>query len=425
MSKAKRLFKRLAIGFAAIVILLLLGNVLAIWWFSRPVERQLAEIREAGQPVTFADLATEPGPLDEDARLLIESIQAELKAMEDKLIPLIAHEDEGLLDQDGQQLVESVIADHPDVLPTLEQAATAPRYSVVILEGTSGTNFVKHSLESLQRNRSVARILKWRAQQQHAAGDPDAALATTITLFQLCRHFDQEPTIVFYLVAIACRAVAVAEANIILRDPDLSDESRIALEQELARHNFQELLRHALVTERVLGIAMFEEYSAQLGGWISRPYWLYHMLNYLDYLGQEIEIATLPLDETREARQSIDKQELDTFTRLMAPAVDQLHEATARAAARLRALRILNAILLHAPEAATIDRDQLGLPADVFLDPYNGQPLVIKKTEDGWLIYSVGADREDDGGQIDEYGDMGFRDVGIGPLDGSKPSGGE
>ena len=60
--------------------------------------------------------------------------------------------------------------------------------------------------------------------------------------------------------------------------------------------------------------------------------------------------------------------------------------------------------------ADSVDLRKLGLPADATIDPFTEQPLFIRKTELGWLIYSVGFDLKDNGGDVDQ------RDVGIAPL---------
>ena len=60
--------------------------------------------------------------------------------------------------------------------------------------------------------------------------------------------------------------------------------------------------------------------------------------------------------------------------------------------------------------ADNVDLRKLGLPADAMIDPFTEMPLFIRKTESGWLIYSVGFDLKDNGGDVDQ------RDVGIAPL---------
>ena len=79
----------------------------------------------------------------------------------------------------------------------------------------------------------------------------------------------------------------------------------------------------------------------------------------------------------------------------------------------MRCLRILNGIhrRIDAGEAVPTDLAQLGLPAEAVVDPFTDAPLILKATPAGWLIYSTGADRHDDGGVFVDH-----RDVGVGPL---------
>jgi hypothetical protein len=53
----------------------------------------------------------------------------------------------------------------------------------------------------------------------------------------------------------------------------------------------------------------------------------------------------------------------------------------------------------------------LGLSEDGTTDPFTGQPLLMKRLPDGWVIYSVGKDLNDDGGQVDD-----LTDFGLGPV---------
>ena len=83
----------------------------------------------------------------------------------------------------------------------------------------------------------------------------------------------------------------------------------------------------------------------------------------------------------------------------------------------VRAIRILNALQKKAP----IDSDkiptmaELGLPDDVGIDPFNGKTMIIKKLPEGWLVYSVGENLQDDGGKVEEESDNKPLDVGFGP----------
>jgi hypothetical protein len=48
------------------------------------------------------------------------------------------------------------------------------------------------------------------------------------------------------------------------------------------------------------------------------------------------------------------------------------------------------------------------------IDPYNGQPMRLKATPDGWVVYSVGTNGRDDGGS--NVGAPLDPDVGLGPV---------
>jgi hypothetical protein len=54
------------------------------------------------------------------------------------------------------------------------------------------------------------------------------------------------------------------------------------------------------------------------------------------------------------------------------------------------------------------------LSKEWFVDPFNGQPLRLKKLDDGLLVYSVGPDRADNDGRVEpEATDLNGKDVGF------------
>jgi hypothetical protein len=56
--------------------------------------------------------------------------------------------------------------------------------------------------------------------------------------------------------------------------------------------------------------------------------------------------------------------------------------------------------------------EQLGLPADVLIDPFDGKPLRYKHTPAGWRLYSIGKNLVNDGGRGEPKDD----DVGLLPI---------
>ena len=96
------------------------------------------------------------------------------------------------------------------------------------------------------------------------------------------------------------------------------------------------------------------------------------------------------------------------------PAVKAAFQANARSTAVSRALRIHNAMRpvfaeKNGREATALD-ELVDLPKQSTIDPYSGQPLKLKASDDGWVIYSVMENGVDDGGDF-----KGLKDYGVAP----------
>ncbi len=57
------------------------------------------------------------------------------------------------------------------------------------------------------------------------------------------------------------------------------------------------------------------------------------------------------------------------------------------------------ALELHRLRHGEYPDDLTGFPADVVLDPFHGTPFRYQRTDEGYLLYSIGPDGKDDGGQ--------------------------
>src|SRR5262249_40051297 len=97
------------------------------------------------------------------------------------------------------------------------------------------------------------------------------------------------------------------------------------------------------------------------------------------------------------------------LTNLVIPALAKGRDSTERVRALMRCLRVLNA--LQRAGAVQAKLTGLGLPAEATTDPFTDSPLQVKKVSGDWLIYSVGVNLTDDGGDLEEN-----KDVGVGPL---------
>lgn len=86
---------------------------------------------------------------------------------------------------------------------------------------------------------------------------------------------------------------------------------------------------------------------------------------------------------------------------LLVPSLVNARNVASRTLATERCLRILNAIESRPDPESPVDLGDLGLVAEAIIDPYSGQSLLTKSTGDGWVVYSVGENGIDDGGEIE------------------------
>jgi hypothetical protein len=95
------------------------------------------------------------------------------------------------------------------------------------------------------------------------------------------------------------------------------------------------------------------------------------------------------------------------------PALNAAREPAERVKAMTRCLRVLSA--LQARTEGGSDRTpplaDLDLTHETTIDPYNGQPLHVKRLPEGWLVYSLGMNLTDEGGMFDKAAD-----IGAGPI---------
>ncbi|MEO2090235.1 MAG: hypothetical protein ABGY75_12145 [Gemmataceae bacterium] len=158
-----------------------------------------------------------------------------------------------------------------------------------------------------------------------------------------------------------------------------------------------------------------------------RRHWPGQQADALGLFTRMVAVADLPTERRIEAVVQIER-EVDQWVNatartpisllfgLLLPAVSKLVETDTRTIGLLRATATAVACerfrLKHGrfPTAlAELTPDSLPtVPAD----PYTGEPLLYKRTDDGAVVYVTGADRTDDGGKLKPASEKGY-DIGF------------
>ncbi|MHB8973778.1 MAG: hypothetical protein ACYC4N_25360 [Pirellulaceae bacterium] len=415
MKRRKKILKWTGIVLGALVAIGLVANAVFVWTTDSRLERQLAAIRAAGDPVTLADLSRPPIPPQENAATYLRRAQADLAAIEKETRNLhpISECPGFLMPPEDQQTVKAALAAYPHVIPLLEQAAACPDYDAELDYTLPPEQFLTKFLEVAPELRLGARVLGHRATLLVAEGNHDEAVRTALLIFRLARHFDHNPLLIGYLVAIGVRGSGIQSAVVALQTGPISQEVRDALDTELAIQERMEGFAWALKSERSYMLSSFRNIVPGRNCFlVSRGVWNRRESACLEVLPALIALsgASRPY---REVEQSIEVKDSSTAA-FVSPAIEAGCLSVEQMRAEIRSLRVLNALQRRerAESNETPKLTELGLPIETTTDPFTGEPLHVEKTPQGWLIYSVGRNYRDDGGKLDDLSDG---DVGVGP----------
>jgi hypothetical protein len=421
MKRFAKGLKRFALWMVGIVAVLLLVSAFVNYRANSRLEKKIKALRDAGEPVSLADLAPSAIPPDKNAVTYLRRAKADVRAIQTEVeaaVSASSEEDQerfyfGRLTPEIKRAIESAFAAYPGALGLIEQAAACDDYGPPLDYTTDVDTFREAEMESGSAAREVIRVLNYRAKLQVADGKFEDALRTCIVMFRLSRLMDHEPLMTGYLMSLACRGMTVSSANLALRGGPISPELRAELEAERALHETTAAYQHAWVSERASGLQGFRAIKNQLNyGPLGLPWVMNDAASYLDVVAERLATPDETFAATiKELESSPAVAGAGTLTRLMIPANRMMIEATCRTRAQLRALRVLNALGRRAGDEEP-KLSELGLPVVATTDPFDGQPLQMKRLPDGWLIYAVGPNLKDDGGKLNTDA---REDAGLGP----------
>ncbi len=393
----------------------LVGNSVWIWVSGSSLDTKLAALRAAGDPVMLSDLAQPAPDQEKNAATFLNRARKDVDAMTKELNALAARPgyDPDQLDEDDRKKLASVVHAYPQVFPLLEQAGACATYDPQ-LDFTASPAAVQTAVMANAADfRGVITVLQGSAQVQLAEGHHREALKTGLLLLRLSWLYETKDFLISQLVVCAARAIAVSLCNQALRAAALPDEDRAALESEAARHDSLDGFARTLKNERAFGLSSY----APLKNWLNRALLDADESDYLDLAQEQIDLTAKPYEEFVKAVNAFkaNRPKHYALAGLWLPAAHKTREATERTRAVVRCLRVLNALQRTdaKPANGVPDLATLKLPDGATTDPFTGQPLHVKVVDGQWVIYTVGPDLKDDGGDLANY-----HDFGVGPLPG-------
>jgi hypothetical protein len=322
----------------------------------------------------------------------------------------------------------SFLSQNREAVRLLLLAADRPRcrYPIALTDGA------RVLLPHLSGLRKCAILLRQEAVSQAAGGKTDAATAAILAGLRMGRSLDGEPLLVSKLVQLQLVNHALDGLQESLDQSNFTDDELLRILEALNDLESAVGFRRAFVGERAMVIDAFQSSDEELaeamgirgdGASAAPPFMLreYRAAGHLDedfafaldFMSKLVSLAeqTYPeaLDEAGKVKipsaQDVLDQKLVVSVALL-PDPARLVLKSADTVARIRLARTVLAIerykLKHdGALPVSLDDVAVDLAGGVPKDPFDGQTLRYKVLPSGvYSVYSIGEDREDDGGSV-------------------------
>ncbi len=336
-------------------------------------------------------------------------------------------------------LLSDWLEDNQGAIEALRQGSRRPaywsKYTSDEPELARG-GLVADTMEVLPSYKSLARAMRWQIQYEAYNEDIDTALSDSVALMRFGGHLHGHGLLIEQLVGIAMEALANGTFFMLLERVDAPADVLKSTQEELDRQFGKQEPNFSLEAEKVFWYDAIQRTftdNGQGGGrMLARglPYvatddwkeslWRLISFKYPDrqemvanidrYFGRFAEIlAETPWDLRDEP---IDKQEgnedvqiTPIMLKINTPAYKRVSQIAWRNKTGRRALLTVLAIIRYEKEKGRYPAglDEL-VEADYLkklpMDPYSDAPLIYRRTDGGFLLYSFGMDLTDDGGKL-------------------------
>jgi hypothetical protein len=269
--------------------------------------------------------------------------------------------------------------------------------------------------------------------QHHAfllthAAKYDEAVESCRAMVNLGRSMGDEPVIMACLIRIAAQVLAMETLERVLAQGQVSDDElgamQDALAQEITNEHFLQAIRGERAGMQLLfesirdGKTHFDEMGSSIkhgdtfSNWCADTRLSTYFPDHLRYMNRGVEMAKLPIHERNAPMEQwsaeIKNGKKNPVTWLLARGLVKVHQADCRSQAMLRSTIVALAAeryrLRHKDKRWPASLDELvkkRLLDTIPNDPMDNQPIRYRRTQDGVVIYSIGIDLADDGGNID------------------------
>ncbi len=397
----------------AVVVVLVMGGSLYLVLSGSILEKRLADLRAEGYPTSFAELV--------EYNKLPERVENAAGIYEEAFYSLVPPGDANVpvffggrpLPGKGEPLPEAMAQAISKCLDDNEKCLGLLRDAGSIEHCRYAWDYTATMLPNVREVKQCARLLELAAVFSAHEGDGGAAVGFIKDGLRLADSLEGEPFLINHIVRSGCIGASWAGLEQVLNVTSLTDEQLKDLRESLARTLESIDLAKVMVTELCCTIECFSD-PAMLPG-LGRVTTLMNvpiigkrgLLDSLDFMGDCIEAAKLEGTERRARFSEIEKEVEDLpFFHVVIKMLP-----SAMSTVGVIDLRIQGSLRLS-QAAIAVERYRLAkgeLPARleelageyleaVPIDPFDDKPIKYKRTEPGYVLWSVGEDGKDNGG---------------------------
>ncbi|MCC6493121.1 MAG: hypothetical protein IT424_08875 [Pirellulales bacterium] len=421
----RRTVKRWGLGLGIVLGVLLVINGILAWRTETRFQRVIAAIRAEGDPASIAELKPQPIPDEVNAATQIDRLTPRLEEFAREHGRFYKTDLGKALDDlnegdrpNAEQIagMRAILDKYTDLEQMIAAAAACPRYASTADFSLGFNKFLEAELPRMSRLRTIARLVDWRVQVLVADDQRDEAVRRIFDVLRLARLNESEPTIVSFLITVAVRGVALHDLHYTLTAGPVPPETHDEIERTLQSLENPGKLGQTLRSERAVNISASIEQAWEMAsglGWLVWPV-RRQFIGPLEFYDRLLPVANRPWVEVKPmfapGGQLATPTGLGVLADLLTPALEAGFASANRDTAIIRAMRVYNALQQYALQNGREANGlvDLRLPAAATIDPFTGKPLMVKRTDAGWTVYSIGQDGIDDGGSFGQAKDCGF-----------------
>lgn len=434
---------RFTIGSVALVLVVCLAGWISFSWRAVGYRRELAlqeqRVRDAGEPLNGDELNQWYSQIPEGVADLTPKYLAVLASLPDKDhepdftgIPGLdpAADDAPLSGEPWPEIAssEEFLARYEQTFSLLAEAASQEGVVRYPLDFREGMNL---DLEHAQQLRSLSRLCCLRAQVLCHRGDHAGATDALVNLLLAAETLRDEPVTITQMLRNAIHTITAETVSALCADPQFPAEQLERLQEALGKVDLESAARMGALGERASTIdQIISSTPQQLGRKENGDLTLATTGRFRDVRPGDcallLQLATDAVESCRGDYPGIWQQqqafsqnvetvlrkegiavlpwERKTLTLLLLPGYRAVFAAAARGVAQHRATLALLACERFRRERGDYPRQLADVtPAylpEVPSDPFTGEPLRLQHDK-RFIIYSVGQDGNDDGGDVD------------------------